>query len=125
MEHSNENRQYTLRFVCMLMLILMHLDIYGQGMVSFLYHSNYPNPVQLVNNQAEDAVEYTQPEWEDSNYQRSASRLTHVGKPYFYLRTILAYLPESLFQATHIYPEQPTLWHIRTHVCLLYCLLII
>lgn len=110
----------------MLMLVLMHLDIYGQGMVSFLYHSDYPHPCRLANDKAEETLENTQPEWEDLTYRRSASRLTHVERPYFYLLTILAYLPEPFFRLTHTYPdEQQTLRHIRTDVCLLHCLLII
>ena len=78
-----------MRFLCMLMLVLMHFDIYGQGVVSFLCLPDIPVPHRLASDntshETQGTFEYTQLEWEDSDYRRPASRLSHIGKPYFHI----------------------------------------
>ena len=99
-----------MRFLCMLMLVLMHFDIYGQGVVSFLCLPDIPVPHRLASDntshETQGTFEYTQLEWEDSDYRRPASRLSHIGKPYFH-------------------QERQLSRYAHTDVCLLHCLLII
>ena len=125
--HSNKDRRHTMRFLCMLMLVLMHFDIYGEGVVSFLCLPDIPVPHRIASdntsNETQGTFEYTQLEWEDSDYRRPASRLSHIGRPYFHI--IVFNLQEPSLKQTCFHQERQLLRYAHTDVCLLHCLLII
>ena len=128
-EYLVEVRRHSLRVLCMLMLVLMHLDIYGGSVMSLLDAS--PAPVACRQSLpspdagAEEAVGGAYDEWADPDYRRQVLRHSHLCRPVFYLRTVLPALQEVPSRPVHFPPLQDTFSYTDSDVCLLHCLLII
>ena len=127
-EHPVAGRRHSLRVLCMLMLVLMHFDIYGCSVMSML---NLPVcSVAVVpsaaDKEAEDASwENNYENWENSDYRRRALRHTHLCRPVFFLRTVLFGRQDASCIQTHESPLQRICLYADADVCLLHCLLII
>ena len=84
-EYPVEVRRHSLRVLCMLMLVLMHLDIYGGSVMSLLDAS----PAPVACRQAcpssdagqEEAVGGAYEEWADPDYRRQVLRHSHLCRP--------------------------------------------
>lgn len=128
-EYPVKVRRHSLRVLCMLMLVLMHLDIYGGSVMSLLDAS----PAPVACRQAcpssdagqEEAVGGAYEEWADPDYRRQVLRHSHLCRPVFYLRTVLPALQEVPSRPVHFPPLQDTFSYTDSDVCLLHCLLII
>ena len=113
----------------MLMLVLIHLDIYGGSVMSLLDASPAPvacrQSLPVSDAGQEEAVGGAYEEWADPDYRRQVLRHSHLCRPVFYLRTVLPALQEVPSRPVHFPPLQDTFSYTDSDVCLLHCLLII
>ena len=128
-EYPVKVRRHSLRVLCMLMLVLIHLDIYGGSVMSLLDASPAPvacrQSLPVSDAGQEEAVGGAYEEWADPDYRRQVLRHSHLCRPVFYLRTILPALQEVPSRPVHFPPLQDTFSYTDSDVCLLHCLLII
>ncbi|HIZ02195.1 MAG TPA: hypothetical protein H9819_08110 [Candidatus Bacteroides merdipullorum] len=128
-EYPVKVRRHSLRVLCMLMLVLMHLDIYGGSVMSFWEFSVLPVACQEANSFSDAGAEVTvgsvHEEWEDFDYRRQTLRHPHLCRPVFYVRTVLPVLQDMPCESIHFSPLQDTFSYSDADVCLFHCLLII
>ena len=87
-EYPVKVRRHSLRVLCMLMLVLMHLDIYGGSVMSLLDASPAPAACRQACPSSdagqEEAVGGAYEEWADPDYRRQVLRHSHLCRPVFY-----------------------------------------
>ena len=117
------NRRHFLQLICVLMLLLVHLDTYGYDFICSLQNDTTRPPVSTSSAISFSSAE-TQIEWSNPDYRAHSSRQTYSD--YMVLHPDFSFwLLKPCTRNTCPRPIPPSVIHKGIAVYLSHCLLII
>lgn len=118
------NKRHLLQLICMLMLLLVHLDTYGYNFICFFQNTTIQVPSSIASTDS-FSTDGTQIEWSDPDYRSHSHRQTYSDYTTLYPDLIFSWLLKPDIYNTYPLFFHPLVIHKGIAVYLSHCLFII